>query len=292
MSGPDKKEPTGAFYGSQGENWKEHPGVSPPVTPMFRMDGKVCLVTGGSGWLGTAFCLALAEAGASVVVSSRSKARAEQHAASLPTDVSQKHVGVELDHMNEDSIKSGFIAAVEACGKVDVLINNGVSVSPGDIHTASFDAFAETQKNNAGLFLLGKLLRDHCVERKAPGVIVNIGSMYGQVGSYPDAYTHTNPVGDASPISYHCLKGGTIHMTRHMAVYYAKDNIRVNCLSPGAFPSPKAPEPLVERLNTKLPMKRMGLPYELKGPLLLLASDAGSYMTGQNLTVDGGWTAW
>ena len=80
---------------------------------------------------------------------------------------------------------------------------------------------------------------DHCVERGCGGSIVNIGSMYGQVASYPDAYTHTNPTGDASPISYHCLKGGTIHMTRHMAAYWAADGIRVNCLSPGAFPSPK-----------------------------------------------------
>ena len=81
-------------------------------------------------------------------------------------------------------------------------------------------------------------------------------------------------------------------MTRHMAAYWADDGIRVNCLSPGPFPSPKAPEPLIERLVTKLPMRRMGLPYELKGALVLLASEAGSFMTGQNLTVDGGWTAW
>jgi NAD(P)-dependent dehydrogenase (short-subunit alcohol dehydrogenase family) len=73
------------------------------------------------------------------------------------------------------------------------------------------------------------------------GAIVMIGSMYGQVASYPDTYTHTNPTGDASPVAYHCLKGGTIHMARHMAAYWAADRIRVNCLSPGAFPSPKAP---------------------------------------------------
>ena len=81
-------------------------------------------------------------------------------------------------------------------------------------------------------------------------------------------------------------------MTRHLAAYWARDNVRVNCLSPGAFPSAGAPAAMVARLCTKLPMKRMGLPPELKGPLLLLASDAGSYMTGQNVTVDGGWTAW
>jgi gluconate 5-dehydrogenase len=127
------------------------------------------------------------------------------------------------------------------------------------------------------------------VQRNAPGSIVNIGSMYGQVGSYPDAY---QDICGASPVSYHVLKGGIIHMTRHLAVYWARDHVRVNCLSPGPFPGKSAPEGLVERLEVRSPMGRMGQPHELKGALLLLASDAGSYMTGQNVTVDGGWTAW
>ena len=94
------------------------------------------------------------------------------------------------------------------------------------------------------------------------------------------------------PVAYHALKGGIVHMTRHLAVYWAKDGIRVNCLSPGPFPSEKAPREMVERLCTKSPMGRMGSPHELKGALLFLASDASSYMTGQNLIIDGGWTAW
>jgi len=116
-----------------------------------------------------------------------------------------------------------------------------------------------------------------------------LGSMYGQVGSYPDAY---EGVCVASPVAYHTLKGGLIHMTRHLAVYWARDRVRVNCLSPGPFPSEKAAPAMVERLCTKSPMGRMGLPHELKGAIVFLASDASSYMTGQNLTIDGGWTAW
>jgi gluconate 5-dehydrogenase len=113
--------------------------------------------------------------------------------------------------------------------------------------------------------------------------------MYGVVGSYPDAYAG---VCAASPAAYHALKGGIVHLTRHLAVYWAKDGVRVNCLSPGPFPNPQAPAAMVERLKTKSPMGRMGLPYELKGAIVFLASDASSYMTGQNLIVDGGWTAW
>ncbi len=81
-------------------------------------------------------------------------------------------------------------------------------------------------------------------------------------------------------------------MTRHLAVYWAKDNVRVNCLSPGPFPSEKAPAELVTRLREKSPMGRMGTPEELKGAVVFLASDASSYLTGQNLVIDGGWTSW
>ena len=112
--------------------------------------------------------------------------------------------------------------------------------------------------------------------------------MYGSVASYPDCYAP----GNANPASYQMLKGGVVHLTRHLAAYWASDGVRVNCLSPGPFPQPWAPPRLAEKLSTKLPMGRMGTPSELKGPLLLLASDAGSFITGQNLIVDGGWTAW
>ena len=81
-------------------------------------------------------------------------------------------------------------------------------------------------------------------------------------------------------------------MTRHLAVYWAADGVRVNCLSPGPFPNPTINQEMVARLESKSPLRRMGLPHELKGALLLLVSDAGSYITGENITVDGGWTAW
>ena len=116
-----------------------------------------------------------------------------------------------------------------------------------------------------------------------------LGSMYGLVGSYPDAYRDVCP---PSPVAYHALKGGVVHLTRHLAVYWAGDRVRVNCLSPGPFPAPNAPAEMVRRLTEHSPMKRMGLPHELKGAVVFLASDASSYMTGQTLVIDGGWTAW
>jgi NAD(P)-dependent dehydrogenase (short-subunit alcohol dehydrogenase family) len=204
-------------------------------------------------------------------------------------------VGVELDHMDENSIATGFQECLDAAGTVDVVVNNGlqgIDTAQGqklDIEATTFDQFAKQQSNNAGYFVLARCLRNHVVSRGANGSVIMIGSMYGQVASYPDAYAG---LPYSSPVSYHSLKGGTIHLTRHLAAYWADDKVRVNCLSPGPFPGPSAPAELVKRLKTKLPMKRMGEPHELKGCLLLLASDAGSYITGQNYTVDGGWTCW
>ena len=257
------------------------------VLKQFDLTGRTALITGGTGWLGTAFSTALAEAGASVVIASRDRDRARAAAAKLPGDGT--HYGVELDQMDGDSVAAGFAEAVEAAGQLDILVNNGLDACPKDLTDVTFDEFARHQHNNAGYFVLARELHNHVVERGVGGAVVNIGSMYGQVASYPDSYAGACI---ASPVAYHSLKGGTIHMTRHMAAYWAEDNVRVNCLSPGPFPKDDANGEMVRRLSSKLPMKRMGRPHELTGALLLLVSDAGSYMTGQNITVDGGWTAW
>ena len=257
------------------------------VEKLFDMTGQTVLITGASGYLGRSLSRALAEAGARVVVASRDLSRAQQAADSLPGG--RPHYGVELNQLDEASINQGFAAAVESAGQIDVLVNNGQQGHAMDLTDVTAEAFSQDLQNATGYFLLARKLRDHVVSRGTAGSIVMLGSMYGVVGSYPDAY---DGVCVASPVQYHTLKGGIIHMTRHLAVYWAKDNVRVNCLSPGPFPSEKAPPEMVERLKLRSPMARMGQPDELKGPLLLLASNAGSYITGQNLLVDGGWTAW
>lgn len=263
--------------------------AEPTVQELFDLTGRAALVTGAGGWLGSSFARALAEAGASVVVSSRDVGRAREAAACLPTPGGAVHHGIKLDHMEPESLESGFRDAVAAAEKLDVLVNNGLEPLSGGIDDVTFEEFARHQANNAGYFMLARLIRNHAVARCAPASIVMIGSMYGLVGSYPDAYEGLD---FGSPVAYHALKGGTIHLTRHLAVYWAQDNVRVNCLSPGPFPKDQTIEEVITRLSAKNPMKRMGRPHELKGALLLLASDAGSYMTGQNILVEGGWTAW
>lgn len=261
----------------------------PSIASLFDLTGRVALITGGTGHLGQSLSRALAEAGATVVIASRDADRAQAAADELPVPGSNRHLGVELNHLDEGSLNAGFDAAVAQAGRVDILVNNGQQGHALDLTNVTAEAFSQDLQNATGYFLLARRLRNHVVERQAAGSIIMIGSMYGVVGSYPEAY---EGVCTASPVQYHALKGGIVHMTRHLAVYWARDRVRVNCLSPGPFPSAKAPAEMVRRLEQKSPQGRMGFPYELKGPLLLLASDAGSYITGQNLLVDGGWTAW
>lgn len=256
---------------------------------LLSLRGKTALITGATGHLGCALAEALAEAGASVVVSSRTLVKAETAAARLPRLEGATHFAVAMDHMEEASIQSGFLRAEELAGKIDVLVNNGHELLAADWKTVTAEQFNRQLANGTGYFLLARRFREHAVSRGGGGSVVMIGSMYGLVGSYPDAY---EGISVASPVAYHALKGGILQMTRHLAVSWAADGVRVNCLSPGPFPAETAPPVLVERLKRRSPMGRMGRPEELKGALVFLASDASSYMTGQNLLIDGGWTAW
>lgn len=263
--------------------------AEPAVAQLFDLSGKIALITGGTGYLGGAMCRALAEAGASVVISSRDRKRAQAAADQLPVVGKAVHHGVELDYMDDASIEKGVDEALKAAGRIDILVNNGYERVTSDWTDVTAEQFTRQLTNATGCFLLARKVREHAVARGGGASIIMIGSMYGILGSYPDAYVD---VPMSSPVAYHTLKGGILSMTRHLAVYWAADGVRVNCLSPGPFPAPNVSPKMVERLSAKSPMKRMGRPEELKGAIVFLASDASSYMTGANLAVDGGWMAW
>lgn len=264
-------------------------GEERPIQELFDLSGKTALISGASGWLGSAMSRALAEAGASVITTSRELARAEASAAALPCPADQTHYGIALDHLDEASIERGFDEALRQAGQIDILVNNGHASNASDLHNVTAEEFDRTLANATGYFLLSRKFRNHLVATQRPGSLILIGSMYGLVGSYPDTYAD---LVSASPVAYHALKGGIVHLTRHLAVYWAKDGVRVNCLSPGPFPGPTAHPEMVERLCQKSPMGRIGRPEELKGAIVFLASEASSYLTGHNLVIDGGWTAW
>lgn len=264
-------------------------GTELTVGELFDLSNKCALITGGSGHLGGAMARALAEAGANVVVSSREFTRADEVASALPRKQGQHHGAVQLDHMNAKSIDAGFDEALAINGQLDILVNNGQQTLAKDWTTISATEFTEQLGNATGYFLLCRRMHEHAVARSSGASMVLLGSMYGLVGSYPSAY---EGIGPSSPVAYHMLKGGIVNMTRHLAVYWAKDGVRVNCLSPGPFPPPRISAELTTRLCEHSPVGRMGAAHELKGAIVFLASDASSYMTGQNLVIDGGWTAW
>ncbi len=261
----------------------------PTIQELFDLSGKTSLVTGASGYLGGAMARALAEAGSRVVVTSRDADRARTVTEALPDPNGTGHQGFALDQTDAASVERAFAQIIDTVGQVDVLVNNGHEPLANDWTDVTAEQFTRQLANATGYFLLARLVRNHAVSRGTPASIIMLGSMYGLVGSYPDAYEGICP---ASPVAYHALKGGIVHLTRHLAVYWAADRVRVNCLSPGPFPSPKAPAGLSDRLDAHSPMGRMGLPHELKGAIVFLASNGSSYMTGQNLIIDGGWTAW
>ena len=258
------------------------------VQQLYDLKGKTCLITGASGYLGKAMAHALAEAGGRVIVTSRDQNRAKKIAAQLPDPNHSNHIGGILDYIDFDKLPDQFQTITDQVDAIDVLINNGHEHCLNDWKDISGTQFTKVLSNATGYFLLSRLTYELAINTGSPASIIMLGSMYGLVASYPDAYKDLIP---ASSVAYHTLKGGILQMTRHLATYWAEDLVRVNSLSPGPFPSESANQEMVERLKSYSPMRRMGFPEELKGAVVFLASDASSYMTGQNLVIDGGWTA-
>ncbi|MEZ6071515.1 MAG: SDR family NAD(P)-dependent oxidoreductase [Pirellulales bacterium] len=182
----------------------EFPGEERSVADLFDLGGRVALVTGGTGHLGSAMARALAEAGARIVATSRDLSRAESFVRTLPDHETLRHIAIELDQTREASIVRAFEESVDRAGAIDVLVNNAHQALGKDWRDVSYAEFAEQQLNSAAYFLLARLLRDHAVGRAAPASIIMIGSMYGLVGSYPDAYAGVCP---ASPAAYHAAQG-------------------------------------------------------------------------------------
>jgi gluconate 5-dehydrogenase len=263
----------------------------PDVHSLFDLTGRVALVTGATGHLGGAIARALAEAGATVVAASRDEAKARQIVGDLSEQTRNPlHAAVAIDQLEESSIATGVASVIDRFGRIDILVNNGHEPLAADWTNVTAEQFDRHLRNATGYFLLARHVRDHAVKRGAPASIVMLGSMYGLVGSYPDVYESRSI---ASPVAYQTLKGGILQMTRHLAVYWAADHVRVNAISPGPFPAPPSDSgEFAKRLTERVPLKRLGKPHELKGAVVFLASDASSYVTGHNLVVDGGWTAW
>ncbi|WP_421998729.1 SDR family NAD(P)-dependent oxidoreductase [Reyranella sp.] len=251
------------------------------MSKRFDLTGKVVLVTGASSGLGVHFARTLAEEGAAVAIAARRADRLAALKAELEA-AGARVAAVELDVQSPESIAAAFDAVEKALGPVDIVVNNaGISiVKPAlDMPVEDWDAVVST--NLRGAWLVAQTAAKRWMAARRPGNIVNIASILG-----------LRTIGQVAP--YNASKAGLIHLTRALGMEWARHDIRVNAICPGYIETEMNSDfwktPAGQRLIDRIPQRRIGKPENLDGALLLLASDAGSFMTGSVLTVDGGHT--
>lgn len=262
------------------------------LTELFSLQGKTALVTGGAGLLGSQAAEALAELGAQVIIASRDLNACREKAAAIQAAFpGAQACALPLDITDRESIRRCIAEADAIGGGIDILVLSawsGKKNSWETINDEDWDYDIEVCLN--GVYRVIKAATEPL--KKKRGVVLTIGSMYGHVA--PD-YRLYEGVPQANPPSYGAAKAGVIQLTRYLASFLAPHGIRANCISPGPFPFESVinqyPE-FKERLCSKNPMQRLGKPHEIKGAVALLCSEASSYMTGQNICIDGGWTIW
>jgi len=264
-------------------------------TDIFDLTGKVVVITGGAGNLGTAMTRVLLDYGAQVAVIGRT----DRLGPAFDADrAGGKLLFVAEDLSVKDGAKNALAKAAAAFGKIDVLVNNAAygGGAGGKSCEYRLDRIPDETWEGGVDGTLGVIFRctreaiPH-LEKNGGGAIVNVGSMYGLIA--PDFSIYGDDI-PWNPPSYGAGKAGVLQFTRYCASALAAKNIRVNSLTPGPFPNvgPKTDMAFISRLSAKTMMKRTGKSEELAGALLLLCSDASSFMTGANINVDGGMTAW
>lgn len=267
----------------------------PNIKKLFDLSGRVALVTGGSRNLGLDMAEALAEAGASVAITSRDKERALGIAQALADDTGARAVGVVMNVLEEDSVAVGFARVMDELGRLDILVCNagGARLSGGT--TTTEDRLAEDFDHVVRLNLRGTFLccREavRIMKPAEGGSIITIGSISGLVGRDRSVYLGS-PEMVPNMTDYSAAKAGILGFTRDLAAEVGRYGVRVNSISPGGFQRGQ-PEEFVRRYKERTMLGRMGKDgLDLKGAVVFLASDASGYVTGHNLVVDGGFTAW
>jgi 2-deoxy-D-gluconate 3-dehydrogenase len=267
----------------------------------FGLRGRVVIVTGGAGLLGSCYSHALAEAGAHAVVADIDGPAAERLASEVTGSGGTRAVGIQIDVSDAASVRAAVERTLAEFGRVDGLVNNAAldpkfDVAHAGSHRSSFEDFPlEAWEQALAVNVTGMFLCAQAVSRPmlqaGRGVIVNIASTYGLVGPDQRLYQREGQPPQFKPVTYTVSKSAAIGLTRYLATYFAGKGIRVNTLTPGGVYAGHDEE-FVRRYSARTVLGRMAEKEEMSSALLFLLSDASSYMTGANLVVDGGWTAW
>lgn len=262
---------------------------------LFSLHRRVALLTGAAGHLGPSIAGALAGAGAKVYLNGRRAGPLEELRDEIRRGGGDAEIA-PLDVLDSSSVADFMVRLASEAGRLDVLVNNANFGRTGTIASCTdqdySDAFGIAVRAPAELVRSGTDLLRAAAARSGQASVINVASMYGMVSPDPGIYGST---GHDSPPAYGSAKAALLQFTRYAAVHFAPERIRVNSISPGPFPRPELAEAHPEfwaALNQKVPMRRIGEPQELQGAVIFLASDASSFVTGSNLVVDGGWTAW
>ena len=254
------------------------------VKQLYDITGQTAIVTGASSGIGVVFAEALADCGANVVICARRKEKLEKVADNLRECTGAKVLALPCDVTNEKAVEDMVDKTVEEFGSVDILVNNaGTSAISPSTEMPLEDWKKVIDVNLTGVFICARVVARKMIEQDY-GKIINIASIYGEVGD----------IFNAAP--YYASKGGVVNLTRSMAVEWAKNNINVNAIAPGFFPSEMTgpifqDKETYDYIKSRTPLGKVGNPSELKGALVFFASPASEYVTGQILEVDGGWTA-
>lgn len=273
------------------------------ILEKFSLSGRVSVVTGGAGLLGAEFCRTLAEAGAAVAVVDLNKQAAEILAAML-CDQGYQARGYATDITSREAVEGLAESVVKDFGKLDILVNSAAldpkfdaaasekGIAPGNFEDYPLEQWnAALNVNLTGMFLVTQACVKPMLRQGKKGSIINICSTYGLNGPDQRIYIRDGKRVAFKPVYYTVTKAGVLGFTRYLAAYYAGSEIRVNALTPGGVFNAHD-DYFVRNYSAKTILGRMARKDEMNGALLFLASDASSYMTGNNVVVDGGWTAW
>lgn len=263
------------------------------VMKAFRLDGRVAMVVGGARTLGFDMADALAEAGADLIITSRSLESASEAAEKLKEAHGRDVLPLALDHTDENIVVEVFDKARGWKGRLDVVVNNAGGTIGSNRHLFERDPDHVRQVINVNVngVLFCCQAAAKIMAKQGHGKIINVGSIAGMVGRDRRIYDRNNM--DGQPIDYAAAKAGVIGMTRDLAGLLGPMNIHVNCISPGGF-ARQQPGNFERDYSDQTPLGRMGRDgsNDLKGPVVFLASDASDYVTGLNLVVDGGFWFW